>query len=101
MKERETREPQKPPLFPLGQVVATPGALEVLEHGEINPFSLITRHVTGDWGNMVEEDKQANQEALEQGNRIFSAYELENGQKIWVITEWDRSVTTILLPNEY
>ena len=89
------------PLFDLGQVVATPGALQALEDASQTPFEFLRRHVTGDWSEMVEEDQEENQNAVERGNRVFSSYKLSTGQKLWVITEWDRSVTTLLLPNEY
>ena len=88
-------------LFPLGQIVATPGALDALQTTLQTPAEFLARHVTGDWGDMVEEDKQENEHALKYGNRLFSAYKLKDGTKIWVITEWDRSVTTFLLPSEY
>jgi hypothetical protein len=89
------------PLFALGQIVGTPGALQVLEEAEKHPAELLVRHVTGDWGQLEEEDKEENERSVEQGFRILSAYELETGVKVWVITEWDRSVTTLLLPSEY
>lgn len=88
-------------LFSLGQVVATPGALAALEEAGQHPFVFLSRHVSGDWGNLVAEDKEENQRALEHGNRIFSSYLTAKNTKIWVITEWDRSVTTLLLPSEY
>ena len=88
-------------LFPLGQLVSTPGALAALSQNDQSATEFITRHVQGDWGDLCEEDKQANQEALECGDRILSAYRLEDGTRIWVITEADRSVTTVLLPSEY
>ena len=88
-------------LFSLGQVVATPGALAALEEAGQHPFVFLSRHVTGDWGELVAEDKEENQRALEHGNRIFSSYLTAKNTKIWVITEWDRSVTTLLLPSEY
>ena len=94
-------EPEKRPLFELGQTVATPGALDALREAEEDPFSYLVRHVTGDWGDLPEEDIQENQLSLEQGLRIFSAYHLNTGTKIYVITEYDRSVTTILLPEDY
>lgn len=97
MKEQEP----KPPLFSLGQLVATPGALESLSLSQEDPLAYIQRHVTGDWGDLPEEDIQENELSLKEGFRIFSAYHLKTGQKIYVITEWDRSVTTILLPEEY
>lgn len=88
-------------LFSMGQVVATPGALAALEEAGQHPFVFLSRHVSGDWGNLVAEDKEENQRALEHGNRIFSSYLTAKNTKIWVITEWDRSVTTLLLPSEY
>jgi hypothetical protein len=89
------------PLFNLGQIVGTPGALQALTEAEQNPFELLHRHMTGDWGDLDEEDKEENVLSVEQGFRILSAYKLETGTKVWVITEWDRSATTILLPGEY
>lgn len=89
------------PKFSLGQVVATPGALEALaDAGQmINEF--LDRHVTGDWGELCEDDWRANDYALQEGTRIFSAYRTTKDEKLWLITEADRSVTTILRPEEY
>lgn len=98
---RETDERALRPLFALGQIVGTPGALDALAAAEQSPLELILRHVTGDWGTVPEEDREANDRAVEQGLRILSAYKLNTGEKIWVITEWDRSVTTLLTPLEY
>lgn len=98
MKERE---PERRPLFDLGQVVATPGALSALEEAVQAPVGLLARHITGDWGDLVDEDREANDQALREGSRLLSAYHLATGVKVWVITEWDRSVTTLLLPDEY
>lgn len=89
------------PLFRLGRCVATPGALEDLEESENTAEELLRRHQTGDWGDLGQEDKATNEDALKTGGRIFSAYILSTGVKIWLITEWDRSATTILLPSEY
>jgi hypothetical protein len=89
------------PLFRLGQVVGTPGVLQAFEETGENTLEFLLRHVTGDSGDLCEEDKAENQLAIEQGPRTFSAYKLNNGTKIWVITEWDRSATTLLLPEEY
>ena len=89
------------PLFDLGQIVGTPGALQALKAAELNPAELLIRHVTGDWGDLPDEDKEENALSVEKGFRIFSSYKLESGAKIWLITEWDRSVTTFLLPSEY
>lgn len=89
------------PLFPLGRVVATPGATDAIGGDMLTAAMLLDRHVGGDWGDICEEDKEENDKALEVGNRIMSVYTLENGTKVWIITEWDRSVTTLLLPEEY
>lgn len=89
------------PLFPLGQVVATPWALEKLEALGVEPLELIIRHAAGDWSDMDKEDQQANRQTLKEGSRVFSSYRFSDNTKIWVITEADRSSTTILLPEEY
>jgi hypothetical protein len=91
----------KKPLFSLGDIVATPGAVEALTANNILPFTLLQRHATGDWGNVCEEDAQSNNDAVQHDNRILSSYLVGSSTKIWLITEWDRSVTTILLPSEY
>ena len=89
------------PRFSLGQVVATPGALDALQRAHQTPLEFLARHSAGDWGDLVAEDLQENARALHGGGRLFSAYNLQDGTRIWVITEWDRSVTTVLLPSEY
>ena len=89
------------PLFRLGQVVGTPGALQALQEAGQHPAEFLARHVTGDWGDLCDEDKEENELSVEQGFRILSAYELQTGTKVWVITEADRSATTFLLPDEY
>src|SRR5262245_47125962 len=89
------------PLFPLGQIYMTPGALEALEESEQGASEFLHRHQSGDWGEMSEEDKQENDFSVDKRLRIFSAYRTSKGEKLWVITEADRSVTTILLPGEY
>ena len=89
------------PLFELGQIYATQGVLDEMELRELNPASYIARHVTGDWGDLCDEDKIANNMALLSGSRILSAYKLDDTTKIWVITESDRSSSTVLLPSEY
>ncbi|MCB0032669.1 MAG: hypothetical protein KDE51_01505 [Anaerolineales bacterium] len=104
MKEREPNQPaeeEPTPLFELGQVVATQGFLDAAFRTGTNPYEYIQRHVTGDWGQLCEEDKQMNQDGLDHAGRIFSMYHLSDETKIYVITEWDRSVTTLLLPSEY
>jgi hypothetical protein len=100
-RKTEGEESRPEPLFPLGQVVATPGALDALRDAEQDPLELLTRHITGDWGQLCEEDKEENELSLRQGFRLLSAYELSTGVKLWVITERDRSATTLLLPSDY
>lgn len=87
--------------FQSSQLVWTPGALRALASTQTQPANLLLRHFSGDWGKLDAEDIQANEEALIYGYRILSAYDLPNGEEVWVITEADRSVTTILLPEEY
>jgi hypothetical protein len=87
--------------FCLGQVVSTPGALQALENNDQTPAEFIGRHLLGDWGDLCEEDRQANEEAVECGLRLLSAYRLEDGARLWIFTAADRSVTTLLLPAEY
>lgn len=95
------RPKRRTPLFPLGQVVATPGALSALEESGQLPQEFLHRHVAGDWGQLDEHDLRANEQAVREGQRILSAYSTKNGVRLWIITEWDRSVTTLLLPSEY
>jgi hypothetical protein len=87
--------------FPLGKIVATPAALDALAKSGDSPYSLFARHATGDWGDLCAADKQANDAALIDGERIFSAYHLRDGTKVWEITESERSATTLLLPSDY
>ena len=87
--------------FPLGHVVATPGALQALEAAGQQPSVFLNRHSRGDWGEVNDEDKRVNEFSLRNGFRILSAYTTTAGDKIWIITEADRSATTLLLPEEY
>lgn len=89
------------PLFPLGRCIATCGANDILEELGIHPLELIFRHQSGDWGTLAAEDKKANDDALIYGDRLLSAYYVAHGVKVWVITEADRSATTVLTPEEY
>jgi hypothetical protein len=89
------------PRFPLGRTLITPGALEVIAEAEQIPAAFLARHLVGDWGEVCEEDAQENELSLREGFRILSAYRTKTGTRIWVITEADRSATTILLPEEY
>ena len=85
--------------FPLGRVMTTPGALDVADDAEI--FSVLRRHADCDWGDVCQEDWKANEVALDEGTRLLSVYYTKSKEKLWVITEWDRSQTTVLLPSEY
>lgn len=88
-------------LFDLGQAVATPGALAALEAAGQSPTTFLSRHVTGDWGEIHPGDRGMNEQALKDGARVFSVYHTSRGVVLWVITEADRSSTCILLPDEY
>jgi hypothetical protein len=88
-------------LFRLGQIVATPGALEVLETCHQSPLEFLTRHARGDWGQLSADDVAENEFSLQNGFRLLSSYATATGQKLWVITEADRALTTLLLPDEY
>ncbi|MEO7129052.1 MAG: type I restriction endonuclease subunit M [Rhodoferax sp.] len=113
MKPTDTKsgtQPQRRPLFDLGQIVATPGALATLKQYGIDPLHLLTRHVTGDWGDVDAMDAVQNDRSVERGLRILSSYRLaplatlRTGSAppvVWIITEADRSATTFLLPEEY
>lgn len=105
--------------FPTGKLYATPGALAALERARDfgKPYSVqqanksqdrmslvlpyLLRHAWGDWGDVSADDAQANEAALREDARVFSAYELATGERLWIITEADRSSTTVLLPDEY
>jgi hypothetical protein len=86
--------------LPLGRVVATPGALKLLMGAGGHPFNLLARHATGDWGELCAFDRRQNEIALRDGERVFSSYYVPVG-RVWIITEADRSVTTVLIPEEY
>lgn len=90
---------QKRATFPLGQIVATPGALAAIPHEEI--AAALGRHNRGDWGEVGEADKQENELSLREGFRLLSAYRSAGGVQFWIITAADRSATTVLLPEEY
>ena len=92
---------RRPVRFPLGRLLATPGALRACDEAGANPAHYLARHASGDWGDLSAEDRAANDRALLTGDRLLSAYRLPNGERIWVITEADRSATTALLPQEY
>jgi hypothetical protein len=89
------------PLFDLGQIVATPGALALLEKAQKSPSEFLLRHLRGDWGDLCRDDQAENELNLKQGFRLLSSYPVTDTDTIWIITEADRSVTTVLLPVEY
>jgi hypothetical protein len=94
------------PLFPLGTVVATPAALGLLQEHGTEPGELLARHRSGDWGDLTPNDWALNNRDLGEGERLFSSYDVSTGAcapvvRAWIITEADRSATTILLPEEY
>lgn len=92
------------PKFPTGRLVATAGIdAEIKRNPAFSDFvgQCMQRHIHGDWGDLTQEDKKANDAALKEGNRLLSAYEQKPFPKIWIITEWNRSVTTVLFPEEY
>ncbi|MCC7020682.1 MAG: hypothetical protein IT332_13050 [Ardenticatenales bacterium] len=106
---RSTPEPgdHRRPLFELGRIFATPGAVEALDfaHERFAASDALSyyldRHVTGDWGDLGDDDKDANDAALVIGARILSAYTLPTDERLWIITEADRAYTTLLTPLEY
>jgi hypothetical protein len=88
-------------LFPLGQIVATPGALAALERAKQPAASFLDRHAIGDWGELDPADIAENDFSMAHQFRVLSSYQTDAGERLWVITEADRSVTTLLLPEEY
>jgi hypothetical protein len=94
------------PKFPLGQILETPGAVEALGKCHQNPLTFLARHSSGDWGELSDDDRELNDQAVLDGSRILSVYCTKNGTKLWIITETiddtgKRSATTILLQDEY
>ena len=86
-------------LFQPGNIVATPAVLAAVPRCVID--LALARHMSGDWGDMSDADRQANEQALKDGSRLFSAYQVREDTRIWIITEADRSATTVLLPEDY
>lgn len=94
----------RPLRFPLGRVYSSRGVADLAANEGYDPLLHLTRHIEGDWGALCEEDLERNDLALSEGGRLFSSYNLDPGfsaKKVWIITEADRSATTILLPSEY
>lgn len=87
--------------FALGQTFITPGAEEALLIAGQTAIEFLRRHMSGDWGELSDEDVKENELSLKKGFRLLSAYQTGKGQKLWIITEADRSTTTVLLPSEY
>jgi hypothetical protein len=85
--------------FPLGQTVITPNALERLTQADV--LGALKRHAEGDWGDVCDEDRQENDLSLREGFRLLSVYHSGSGEKFWIITEADRSATTVLMPEDY
>ncbi|HAF2412748.1 TPA: hypothetical protein G8N70_003077 [Salmonella enterica] len=89
-------------LFPVGALIFSEGIDRLMRDGRLDPMPYFQRHIRGDWGDLDDSDWQSNDTALRTGeDRLFSSYQVEPDLKLWIITEWDRSVTTLLLPNEY
>lgn len=88
------------PLFPLGQIVATPAVADHFSAHGVSPMNYLSRHACGDWGDVPPEDAAANQASIERGTRILSSYKVAS-ETVWIITEADRASTTLLFPSEY
>lgn len=89
------------PVFNLGRIVITPGAIVALQRSGENGSEFLARHERGDWGIVCPGDQERNNQSLKEGERLVSSYSLKSGTEMWIITEADRKVTTILLPEEY
>ena len=99
MNQPSARNDEPQAKFPFGRIVATPNVLTSIPNDEI--LKALSKHLQGDWGTLEAEDKNENERALKHGGRLFSAYQSSRNEKFWIITEADRSVTTILLPEDY
>lgn len=89
------------PRFNPGRIFATPGAIDALSRAGMSFITLLIRHLRGDWGDLCDDDRRQNELSLDSGLRLLSCYRLPGGNIVWIITEWDRSSTTLLLPDEY
>ena len=91
----------RPSRFPLGRVLATPGVLLALEKAGQQPQEFLDRHANGDWGEVDSDDAKENEISLQTGLQLLSSYTMVTGDRLWIVTEADRSTTTLLLPEEY
>lgn len=89
------------PLFPPGRIIMTVGVDELIKTGQLNPYPYLFRHFRGDWGDLCGQDRRRNDAAVNSGARLFSEYKVSPNLTLWIITESDRSATTVLLPSEY
>ena len=101
LKKPETVKPRLDRLIPLGRTAMTRGVADLVESENLDLLPYFARHASCDWGDICAEDWQSNNHAVEHGHRLLSVYKLSDTQAFWIITEWDRSVTTALLPSEY
>ena len=90
-----------PARFQAGQLLMTAAVSALVAKGTVDPWPYLTRHLHGDWGDIGPQDARANQAALRDGNQLFSAYQVAPELRIWIITDWDRSRTTLMLPDDY
>src|SRR5690348_2838388 len=97
----ESSSDQVRPKFELGALVSTPGALDLLQRAGKHPLEYVIQHLQGQWGDLDDHDRLVNDQALEHGGRLLSSYKVLGEERIWIISEYDRSATTILLPQEY
>ena len=87
--------------FHLGEIISTTQLFVYCEKNRFALFSYLIRHANGDWGDVCKEDWKSNDEALKNGERLLSEYKLPDDRRIWIITEWNRSATTLLFPEDY
>lgn len=90
-----------PPRFKPGRLIMTTGVDALIHEGRLNPLPYLRRHLRADWGELTNEDRRRNDTALQCGDRLLSSYQVAPDLTLWIVTEWDRSVTTLLLPSEY
>lgn len=102
--QTRTEQGNKPRLqerLPLGRTLMTRAVADLVASGKVNPLPLIARHSACDWGDVCAEDWCSNNRAVRGNGLVLSSYEVSGDLKVWIITEWDRSVTTLLLPSDY